>query len=148
MTVNTLKIFRGKVGFNRRTKHFTKDLHCSLRAGVELVKKEALKIFANESEHPFEKVWNTYYVHSVPYITAAANLVSKQIAFSKIVIFASKMEGNCKKNYSKISKLFTQAETALKLNKPKEFISTDEILGIEKQFQEEIKNRASCTDTL
>ena len=122
--------------FNRRVEHFTENILDGLKSEVERIKKQALDIFANQSTRSFDEVWNTY-DQSIPYIIGAANLVSRQIAFSNIVVSAKHKEEARGSSQEQVDALLARAKTALKLDDPKALIPTDEISRIESQYLED-----------
>lgn len=134
--LGTMEIEYYADAFARRVEHFTEDLHHELKSEVERIKKQALGIFANQSKHSFEEVQKTYQ-QSIPYIMGAANLMSRHIAFSNIVVFAKNLEETRGTSHSEVDALLHLAKAELKLNEPKELISTDKISEIEKRFTDE-----------
>lgn len=121
--------------FHRRAEHFEEETLSDLQNEVKRVSEEALKIFSNQKEHSAEEFWTTYQ-ESIPYIMAAANLVSRQVAFSNIVVNAKHKEEVRGSSKHDVEALLERAKTALKLDNPKEMIPTDRIAAIESELME------------
>ena len=122
--------------FNKRAEHFTEETLQTLQADVDRVAKEALSIFQKPREHTLNKFWSTYHSSS-QYITCAANLVSRQIAFSNIVVSAKHKEEARGSSQASVNALISQAKIALKLEDPKTLIPSAEISDIERRFLED-----------
>lgn len=106
-----------------------------LKSGVLRIYEEALRIISKQDEHSAEEFWTTYQ-QSIPYIMGAANLVSRQIAFSNIVVNAKHKEEARGSSQDEVDALLGRAKSALKLDDPQTLISTDRIAEIEREFME------------
>lgn len=122
--------------FNRRAAHFSEETLLPLQQAVKNVSEEALQLYTSPREHSLDAFWKTYH-HAAHFITCAANLVSRQIAFSNIVVSAKHKEEAKGADKESVEALLSQAKAALKLDQAKTVIDPNEIKALEQHFLEE-----------